>query len=398
MFSLIGYTISTGLLWRTLLVILIIASLARHYNIPYEVGLVVASILTTFFAPKSLPIINPSIYLEILLPPLIFHTALHLNVETVKENAKFMYGYALIGTVTSAILLAIIGHLILGFDIISAVLLGIIVSPTDPVAVVSIMKGVGTPDRLVKIIEGEALFNDGAAIAIFTVVSQSHQIVIFNDLSEVVISLIIGHIVGFTVGYLTSKLAQRLTQDVFVQMVLSLFAIYTSFELSSVYGEGGIIGSAVTGIVIGNLHLGRITDEAYEAIDNNWEFIDFLITSLSFVLIGSVVDLHSFYKYIPLSLLVFISVLATRIVTITGVTELLNFGSNRISSRWQLVASWAGIRGIVSIMLVLSLSSVAVSGFVEIVFGIVLWSLLFQGLSLGLVVPFILGKERSSRK
>ena len=110
MFHLIEYTLSSIMLWRTLLIILVIASLARHFNIPYEVGLVAAGFIATFIAPESLPMVAPNVFLDLLLPPMIFHTALHLNVRSVLENGKFMYGYALIGTISSAILMAIIGR------------------------------------------------------------------------------------------------------------------------------------------------------------------------------------------------------------------------------------------------------------------------------------------------
>ena len=395
MFHLIEYTLSSIMLWRTLLIILVIASLARHFNIPYEVGLVAAGFIATFIAPESLPMVAPNVFLDLLLPPMIFHTALHLNVRSVLENGKFMYGYALIGTISSAILMAIIGRSLLGLDLRSAILLGVIISPTDPVAVVSIMSRIGTPQKLREIIEGEALFNDGAAIAIFTVISRtsSNNINLLSDLYEVVISLAIGHIVGFLVGYFTSKVAKRITKDVLVQTVLSFFALYTSYELASIIGEGGIIGSAVVGLIIGNMHLNRATYEAYETIDSNWEFIDFLITSFSFVLIGSLVNIQNLYSSIFIALIAFVAVLATRTITIFGLTKLLNFGENRISNRWQAVISFAGLRGVVSLMLALTLSLTPASKLIDIVFGIVLFSLVFQGLTMGWLIPKMLKRS-----
>jgi CPA1 family monovalent cation:H+ antiporter len=395
MFHFIEYTLSSVMLWRTLLIILVIASLARHFNIPYEVGLVAAGIIATFFAPESLPLVAPNVFLDLLLPPMIFHTALHLDVRSVLSDAKFMYGYALIGTVSSAALMAIIGRILLGLDLRSAILLGIIISPTDPVAVVSIMSRIGTPDRLVRIIEGEALFNDGAAIAVFTVISSSSagNINLLGAFYEVVISLAIGHLVGFAVGYATSKIAKRITKDVLVQTVLSFFALYTSYELASIVGEGGIIGSAVVGLIIGNLHLNRATNAAYETIDNNWEFIDFLITSFSFVLIGSLLNTRNLFNSIFIALIAFIAILVTRTAIIFGLTNLLNFSENRVSGKWQLIISLAGLRGIVSIMLALTLSLGPSSGLIDIVFGIVLFSLVFQGLTIGRLIPYILKKQ-----
>jgi CPA1 family monovalent cation:H+ antiporter len=124
-----------------------------------------------------------------------------------------------------------------------------------------------------------------------------------------------------------------------------------------------------------------VPNQTWLSVDNVWEFVDFLITSFSFVLIGNIIKLVDLFSVFGVVLTVFAIVLVSRFVIIFGMASLLNIAGNKIGSNWQWIVTWTGLRGVVSVMLASSLPSNA-SSLIEIVFGVVFVSLLVQGLSL----------------
>ncbi len=391
----ITQSLSINLLWNVLLVILVVASITYYFKFPYTVGLVIAGLAAAFIAPNQLPYISPAIYLQLLLPPIIFHAAFHIDITTLIKQGKFIFSYAILGTLFSSILIGLVAHYLLGLELVEAFLLGIIISPTDPIAVITILEGLKAPKRLVKIIEGESLFNDGVAIVVFTSLVASMSVVIdpVGVSLGIITAVVLGLAFGVGVGYVASFIITRFKGDVLIQTVISFFAMYTSYQLASSAGGSGIIGTAMAGIVLGNLHARRVEESVWLNIDNVWEFLTYLITSFSFILIGTSVSIGNLIQVIEIVVIAIVIVFLSRLATTFGMTRILNFGKNRISERWQLLISLAGLRGVVSIMLVSSLDAPYSGTLTNIVFGIVLFSVIVQGLSLKYVTLKLLKNE-----
>jgi CPA1 family monovalent cation:H+ antiporter len=395
MIGLISQSLSISLLWNLLLIILVVASITYYFKFPYTIGLVIAGLAAAFIAPNQLPEISPAIYLQLLLPPIIFHAAFHIDVATLIKQGKFIFSYAILGTLFSSLLIGLVCHYLLGLGLVEAFLLGIIISPTDPIAVISTLEGLNAPNRLTKIIEGESLFNDGVAIVVFTSLIGSTSGIIdpFKVSIEIIEAIVLGLTFGVAVGYVASFVVSRFKEETLIQTVVSFFAMYTSYQLASLMGGSGIIGTAMAGIVLGNLHRKRIQESVWLNIDNVWEFLTYLITSFSFILIGTSISVGNLAQEIWIVIIAIVIVLLSRLVTTFGLTRILNYGVNRVNVRWQVIITLAGLRGVVSVMLVSSLNAPYAGLLTNIVFGIVLFSIVVQGLSLKFVTGKLLKNE-----
>jgi NhaP-type Na+/H+ or K+/H+ antiporter len=147
--------------------ITLLALRARKFRLPYTVILVFAGLLLPFFPLLRIPEISPDLFLALLLPPFIFETAYKLDFNSMIKEADAVLSLAFVGTLLSALLIGGAAYFLLRFNLIEAFLLGIIVSPTDPVAAVSTFRSMGVSKSFSIIVEGEALFNDGVAIVVF---------------------------------------------------------------------------------------------------------------------------------------------------------------------------------------------------------------------------------------
>lgn len=172
-------------------------------------------------------------------------------------------------------------------------LLGTVISPTDAVATTSIFKELGVSETLTTIIEGEALFNDGVAVVLYSSIISAFMSGTIN-LSEIAIemllSILVGTFIGLLFGYLTNKIF-LLTKDKFVQVILTVVVTYGCYQVATQIGGSGIVSVAITGLMVGNFIRKTQTREVVEAFDLVWDFTSFIVTSVSFVLIGIYLDL-----------------------------------------------------------------------------------------------------------
>jgi len=265
--------------------------------------------------------------------------------------------------------------------------LGVIISPTDAVATVSVFKELGVSETLTTIVEGEALFNDGVAVVLYSSIISAFTYGTIN-LSEIamgiLLSILVGTLIGLLFGYLTNKIF-LLTKDKFVQAILTIVATYGCYQVATQLGGSGIVSVAITGLAVGNFIHKTQTKEISEAFDLVWDFTSFIVTSVSFVLIGIYLDISTLFDYIWLVSLSVLTTLAVRTVTVYGLSDILNFSKRKITRSWQNIIIWSGLRGIISIMLILGLPVLPIPHAKEItaiVFGTVFFSVLLQGMSI----------------
>ncbi len=184
--------------------------------IPYTISLVIMGLVISFLhfdIAENIHITKEIVFL-IFLPPLLFQGAYHLQLDELKQNFVPILLNSIPGVIISTFIIGFLIHIILGLDLIYAFLFGALISPTDPISVISIFREVGAPKRLRVLMEGESLFNDGAGVVLFTVIlGLIVENTEFNFLNSFVNFLYVcaG---GFVVGYLAGKIANSIMRPI----------------------------------------------------------------------------------------------------------------------------------------------------------------------------------------
>ncbi len=300
------------------------------------------------------------------------------------------------GVLITAALVAIILNVATGLRFELGFVVGAMVAATDPVAVVSTFKQLGSPRRLATLIESESLLNDGTAIVLFAVAVRaavgpiSMLEAAFSMAATVVISALIGAVAGFVVSRLI-----RSVDDHLIALTLSFAAAYGTYLVADRIHHSGIIATVVAGLVIGNY--GRalgMSDRTKEALDIVWEFFAFLVTAIVFLLIGLAISVDQLVDALPWIWWGVVAVVVARAVVVYGLLGaasrwIVLTGHRRgVPVAWLHVLFWGGLRGAVAIALALSLpvdfpERVLLQ---EITFGVILFTLLIQGTTIEWVI------------
>lgn len=323
---------------------------------------------------------------------LLFAGALHVNWGNLRDQKYVVSLMAIFGTVLSTVLVGLIVYHIfpvLGFNIsfIYALLFGALISPTDPIAVMAILKKAGVQKTLETKVVGESLFNDGIAVVIFLSLldiaasgeaTVSHVAALFVE--EAVGGVILGTVLGSVVFFML-----RSVDNYKVEIFLTLALVMGGYELASSLHTSGPIAMVVAGLIIGNIARAKaMSNHTKENLDNFWELIDEFLNAILFLLLGFsllIIEFNQAALYaglimIPLLLMIrYLSVLLP-------VTLLKNFRS--FSPGVVNILTWGGLRGGISVALVLSLPTGDVRDFLLLVtYCIVMFSIIVQGLTIG---------------
>lgn len=387
-----------------LIVLLLIASgvamAAKWVPVPYTLALVVVGLVISpmhFLPPIH---ISPDLILLIFLPALLFEAAWNLKLDRLKANLVPILSLAVVGVIFSVGMIALILHFASGLSWSAALLFGSIVSATDPVSVLALFKKLGAPKRLTVILEGESLFNDGTAVVVFRIILgvvigvtglDSPGAIIANSLIQFAIVIIGGVVLGTLIGLVASKLTSYF-DDHLLEIMLTTIAAYGSFILAERVHVSPVIAVLLTGMIIGNY--GRrqgMSPNTEVAVDSFWEYAAFVVNSLVFLLIGIEIQFSMLANHAVFILWAIVAMTLTRAITIYGVFSITNRLTERVSFRWQHIVFWGGLRGSLSIALVLSLPF-SVPGREQVVamtFGAVTFSLLVQGLTISPLMTFL---------
>lgn len=326
---------------------------------------------------------------------LLFAGAMQVRLENLDEQKMIIAIMALFSTVLSTVLVAAVAYSLfplLGFELpfIYALIFGALISPTDPVAVMAILRKAGVAKSLETKVVGESLFNDGVAVVLFVTLlgiavdgSTGAGQVIGLFVQEV----IGGAILGLTAGYLTF-LMLRDVDNYQLEILLTLGLVMGSYELAIQLHLSGPIAIVIAGLIIGNVGRERaMSKSTREHLSNFWELIDELLNVVLFLLIGlevlvlslSISVLQAGIIMIPLLLIVRLICVSLPILTLQLFG--IEFSSNAIA-----VLTWGGLRGGISVALVLSLPAGEIRQYLLVVtYCIVLFSIVVQGLTIGRV-------------
>jgi CPA1 family monovalent cation:H+ antiporter len=371
----------------------IVAMLARRLGLPYTVGLTLAGIGAAL-AHFSLHVeLTRELIFTALLPPLIFEAALQMRWQELHADAGVISTMATLGIVLAAAVTAAGLHWIAGWEWAPAVLLGLLISATDPVSVIATFKEAGVTGRLRLLVESESLLNDGTVAVLYGVALAAiagGQVGVLDVAGRFIVTVAGALFCGALVGVAVMLLAGR-TEDHLIEITLSTVAAYGSFLLAERLGCSGVLATMTTGILIGNMTLlGTFSARGREAVAAFWEYIGFVANSFIFLLIGVSLVAHHVLTVVVVAALAIVLVLVGRALAVYGCCGLFTRTRQRVSLKHQHLLVWGGLRGALALALALSLPAdlperdTAIS----VTFAVVAFSILGQGLTMAPLLRF----------
>lgn len=334
------------------------------------------------------------------LPALLFAGALHVNLGDLR-NYKWPIG--LLATFGVLIATTVIGYLayytfaLFGWhvDFIYCLLFGALISPTDPIAVLGILRSAGAPKPLATTIVGESLFNDGTAVVVFTILlgilmageTPTVSATAWLFLQEAVGGVLFGAALGYGVFLMMRGIDQYQ-----VEVMLTLALVIGGAALAARLHVSAPIAMVVAGLIIGNqARQYAMSDETRRYVDKFWELIDEILNALLFALIGLELLLLPFnWLHVVAALVLGGAVLASRLLTVAPAILVLRqteAGRRQVPSGTIRILVWGGLRGGVSVALALSLPLGEQRDLIlSLTYVVVLVSILLQGLSIGPLV------------
>lgn len=324
---------------------------------------------------------------------LLFAGALHVDINDLLEQKWVIGALATIGVALSTILVggatwAITGLLGLELPLIHCLLFGALISPTDPIAVLAIMKSAGVSRTLEAKISGESLFNDGVGVAVFLLLLETSAAGREPSLPHVAEFFLVeaagGAIFGLAVGWICFRLL-RSVDNYQVEVLLTLALVMGGYALAHRIHVSGPIAMVIAGLLIGNRGRRLAMSETTRGhLDTFWELVDEILNAVLFVLIGLEVLLVPKSAVLVIAGLVAIPIaLLARLVAVAGTVAALR-RRRRFSKNAVWIMTWGGLRGGISVALALSLPPGNERAIVlALAYTVVVFSILVQGLTLG---------------
>ncbi|MBU0543773.1 MAG: sodium:proton antiporter [Proteobacteria bacterium] len=338
---------------------------------------------------------------------LLFAGAMHIKLDDLISQKWAITVLATAGVVASTFIVGGLSWIVLKYleiptSFIYCLLFGALISPTDPVAVIGILKTVGVPKGLETKIAGESLFNDGIGVVVFLILLE--LALVGGDITVGRVALLFlveavgGGLLGLVIGVLAYQMLKRVN-NYQVEVIITLALVMGGYALADRIHTSGPIAIVVAGLLIGN-H-GRafaMSEITRERLDDFWELMDEILNALLFMLIGLEVLVMPFTRALLIAgLLAIVITLFARWASVGGAVLLMRTFRS-FSPGVIKILTWGGLRGGISVALALSLPAVPErSTIVTITYIIVVFSIVFQGMTLGRLVkriyPDVQGKS-----
>jgi len=338
------------------------------------------------------------VLLDVMLSFLLFAGALHTNFEQLKVQRWPVLIFATFGVLLSTFLVGFIMFYALPIvglhvDFVYCLLFGALISPTDPIAVLGILKKAGAPKELETKIVGESLFNDGVGVVIFLTIFKIASLGIDNvsalEVAELFGLEVIGGIgLGLVLGWITYRLMKSI-DDYDIEVIITLAAVMGGTVLAQKWHISAPLAMVTAGLVVGNdtVRSSAMSETTEVYVDKFWELIDILLNTILFVLIGMEMLVLTFkFEYLMAGLIAIPLVLASRYLSLLVP---IKFFENKLNfvPKTNLIMTWGGLRGGISIALALGLTEAMERDlFLVITYVVVVFSIVFQGLTVGKLI------------
>jgi CPA1 family monovalent cation:H+ antiporter len=392
------------LIIELLLVASLVALLVRRIRIPYTVSLVVVGLLITYQADVKFELTSELI-LALFVPPLVFEAAFHLQLPRLKENLVPILVLAIPGVLFTSLIVGFIVAFGANLSLTTGLVFGALISATDPVAVVALFRSLGAPKRLTVLVEGESLLNDGTSIVLFNLMlaaalptaagstvgqgsgSSGNSFDLLGSLITFLVVSLGGSAIGLGLGWIASQLIARI-DDYLIETTLTTALAFGAYLIAERVHVSGVLAVVGAGLVCGTVGPKGMSPTTRIVLFNFWEYLAFVANSLIFLLIGLDVNLAQIVAQLGSIVIAVIAVMASRLVVVYALSALVNLGKQKIPLNYQHVMMWGGLRGAVSLALVLSLpASFADRELLRVMaYGVVLFTLLGQGTTMQLLL------------
>ena len=356
-------------------------------TVPYPVLLAVGGILIGLIPGVQLPRLGPDLILLAFVPGLVFEASLALDLDEMWRRVVPISLLATVGVFLTVVVIGVLAHFGLGLDWASSILLGAIVSTTDPIAVVNLLRQVGAPSGLKAILEGESLFNDGTGVAVFSAVLGtilSGQPSVLDAGLRFLFVAAVGVAIGVGAGA-AGVLLLRLVREAELEIMVTLVVAYGAYLAADVVHASGVVSVVAAGIVVARYgsQTGRLKGTQLIGF---WNLLAFVLNAILFLMVGVALPTARLISVAGLALGGYVIMFAARAVPVYTLLGLADIRGSTIPWPWRHMTFWGGMRGALSIALALSVATYpGVNSQVSVIaYGMVVLSLLIQG---GLLLP-----------
>jgi monovalent cation:H+ antiporter, CPA1 family len=381
----------------------------RFIKLPSTIGIMIISLIASLFVivaghfhpeffKKTTDLISSvdfdTALMNVMLSFLLFAGAIHIDIHELKEQRTSVITFSTIGVLIStfivaALLYVVTGWLAMQIDFIYCLLFGALISPTDPIAVLGILKEAKIARSLEMKISGESLFNDGVAVVIFLTIIEIINAGIQNISAGQILWLFIkeaggGILFGWLLGYV-GFLALRSIDRYILEVGITLAIVMGGYAFANYLHVSGPLAMVMAGIITGNKsrQVG-MSDITRDYVDKFWEMLDEFLNGILFLLIGFemlVIRVNSLIFW--LGCISIVIVLIARLVSVALPIFVLQY-KNTFEKHAVSILTWGGLRGGISVALALSLPKNEINEIlVSITYIIVLFSIIVQGLTIG---------------
>lgn len=418
-------------LYYSFSVLIVLASIFAYLNhrflkLPSTIGIMViaisVSILLILFGETVLPktygrlhtLMTGIDFTEVLMGAmlnfLLFAGAIHINIKDLKEQFRPVLIFSTVGVIISTFIVGFAMYYILpliGFQLslLYCLVFGALISPTDPVAVLSILKNANVSKELETKVAGESLFNDGMAVVVFAVILQLATGKDVDLSGENIISLLAheaggGILLGVLLGWTSSRL-MRHVDDYIISVLVTLSVVMGGYLIARQFHISGPLTMVAAGLFMGNFNKNfNMKSETQDYLIKFWELIDEILNSVLFLFIGfELLMIKDLSKFAIPGVIAIGVVLLARFISIWGPTKFMSFRT-RFNPQTVKVLVWGGIRGGVSIALAMSIPKGENSDIIlSITYFVVVFSIIVQGLTIAKVAnPNKIAREESERE
>ena len=383
------------LLSALLAVAVLLGIVAQRTRLPLTVVLAAIGFLTGALTTIQSPLQGEQfeeVLVFLFLPVLVFEAAFGLSTRSFIRNFVPILVLAIPALAVSAAVVGLALSVGLNIALVPALLFGALISATDPVAVVAIFRDLGVPRRLLTLVEGESLLNDGVAIVLFTILlaaATGQELNVARGIWEFMLVFVGGAVIGALVGLLAAFVLPWL--DRLSAAALSLVVAYGGFVLADdVLGFSGVTATVAAGLVLGGSAPIRATEPIRELWEGLWETLGYVANALLFLLIGLAIEPALLIDNAGAIGLAIIAVLASRAVAVIPLVVFLERVAHipPVGFRNQAVLIWGGLRGGVALALALALPEELAEReqFVAMTGGVVLATLVLNATTIGALV------------